>query len=201
MDLKRRQNLMMLAAACAIGALVLDRLVLSPQWDAWNARAQRIAQLEQDLSRGRAQAARGADLMRRWREVETQALPASPAAAEDLILKAVGRWAQESRLSLASVKPRPVVEDKSGNRGQLEFRASARGSMEAIALFVWRLETAPLPLHVDEVEIAAREKGKTKAADELSLDIRFNGLLMAPAPSSSVPESKSAAQTPEEPLS
>ncbi|MCX7014872.1 MAG: GspMb/PilO family protein [Candidatus Sumerlaeota bacterium] len=203
-DPKQRQRLMLIVAACLIGAFASDRLVFTPQWTAWNARAARIAQLEQDLSRGRDQAARRAELVRRWREMEKRSLPASPAAAEDLILKSVGQWAKECRLDLSSVKPRPPAEggrDTKNACPRLGFRASARGSIQAIAQFLWRLESAPLPLHVDEIEIAARDKGKGGASDELSLDIQFNGLLMASAPETPAPESKPAAETPEEPLS
>jgi hypothetical protein len=92
--------------------------------------------------------------------------------AEDQVLKSVGRWARDSRLSVTSLKPRWLRDEDDFRK--LEFRAAAEGNMESIARFVYELERDPLPLKIEDIEIAARDE----RGDRLSLGVRFSGLVL-----------------------
>lgn len=52
----------------------------------------------------------------------------------------------------------------------LTFQATAEGSMHAIWNFIYRLETAPFPLRIREMQITTR----TQSSDSLALDIRLS---------------------------
>jgi len=173
---KGRQNILALAAALTIGGLAVDRLVLTPQLEAWDERANRIAQLERDVAKAAALAEREADWDARWNELLAQALPLNASAAESATLKAVNEWARQSRISLVSIKPRPIGADQL-EWSQLEFRASGRGTLDGLARFLYLLESSPMGLRVEDMEITAREQDSR----ELGIELRFTGLLMAPS--------------------
>jgi Tfp pilus assembly protein PilO len=172
-DLKKRQTILLAAAGLLVIVLVGDQLILRPQLEAWERRGRRIEQLRNDVDNGRDLLARQEQLQDRWEEIKRQCLPADLSAAEGAVLKSVDRWANEVRLSIAMIKPREKKDKE--DRPQLEFSASARGSLESIARFLYILETAPLGLRLEEIELTEREKDRGGMAAE----IRFNGLLMA----------------------
>ena len=188
MDPKRRKNALIVAALVSFGLFAGDRLVFEPLASAWDARAAEIAKLRGRLDKGELLLGRQDHLAETWRDYEDAGLPADQAAAEALALKSVDGWAKESGLTVASIKPRSIPDN--GEWPKLEFRASARGSLESIARFVWLLETAALPLRVEELEIASHEK---KLGD-MAVNIAVSGLLLAPRQDASPAPSTEPAQ-------
>jgi Tfp pilus assembly protein PilO len=168
----RRKRILMIAAIISVGAVAGDRVVLSPLLNLWKARTERVAELEKSLGKGRVLAEREETMKERWQEMKERSLPVDMSLAEDQVLKSVGRWARDSRLSVTSLKPRWLRDEDDFRK--LEFRAAAEGNMESIARFVYELERDPLPLKIEDIEIAARDE----RGDRLSLGVRFSGLVL-----------------------
>lgn len=155
MDSKRREHVLIVVTLFCLGALVGDRLVLTPMLEAWENRAQRIVQLRSDLAKGETLLRREREIRRRWREMQRDALPADISLAEGMVLKAVDRWVTESGVTLQSLKPQWRQFEEPYQT--LECRAVAQGGIEAIARFLHELEGDPLSLRVEDLEIAARD--------------------------------------------
>ena len=172
MESKRRKRLLAVAAIACVAAVAGDRLVLSPLNNLWTTRSERIAELEKSLSKGRLLVDREEAMKERWREMKDRSLPAEMSVSEDRILKSVGRWVRDSRLGVTSLKPRWTDDEE--NFKKLEFRATAQGGMESVARFLYELETDPLPLKLEDIEIAARDE----RGDMLTLAVRFTGLVL-----------------------
>ena len=172
MEAKRRKRILAVAAIVCVAAVAGDRLVLSPLNNLWTTRSERIAELEKSLSKGRLLVDREQAMKERWQDMKNRSLPAEMSMSEDRILKSVGRWVRDSRLSVTSLKPRWTDEEEDFKK--LEFRAAAQGGMESVARFLYELETDPLPLKVEDVEIAARDE----SGDMLTLAVRFTGLVL-----------------------
>jgi Tfp pilus assembly protein PilO len=173
MEPNRRKRILVLAAIVCVAAVAGDRLLLSPLQNLWTARSERIAELEKSLSKGRLLVDREQAMKERWQDMKRRSLPADMSVAEDQMLKSVGRWARNSRLGVTSLKPRWT--DDEDDFKKLEFRAAAQGGMESIARFLYELETDPLPLKVEDMEIAARDE----SGSALALAVRFTGLVLA----------------------
>lgn len=169
---RKRERMLVLVAATAVGLLAADRFVLTPLVALWKHQAGRSAVLRQEISEGSVLMDRSAALRDRWKEIRDRSLPGSTADAEDLLLSAVGRWASEEQLQVDSVSPRWILDEKKGNR--LEVRLSAKGDLEGIGRFLHRLETDPLPVRLEDVELRPRDdKG-----EEMTVEARFSGIVL-----------------------
>ncbi len=168
----RRRRVLMVAAIVAVGAVAGDRVILTPLLDFWKARTERVADLEKSLGKGRVLAEREETMKDRWQEMKERSLPVDMSLAEDQVLKSVGRWARDSRLGVTSLKPRWLRDEDDFRK--IEFRAAAEGNIESIARFVYELERDPLPLKIEDIEIAARDE----RGGRLSLSVRFSGLVI-----------------------
>ena len=155
MNLKQRERLLVLAAILCLVALLGDRLILSPLLRGWEARNARIVQLRALLEEGRSLLAREEVLTDRWSQMKRRSLPAEVSAAENEVLKSVNRWLERSRLSMTSLTPRRTQIEEDFKR--LEFRATAQGNLASITRFLYELESDPLPLRLEEIEMTARD--------------------------------------------
>ncbi len=172
MKIKSREHLLAIAAIAIVALLVGDRLVLTPLTQAWKARSARVVSLQKSIQKGALLLDREQTIRERWSMMETNTLPATVSAAENSVLKAVDRWAQASRISFTSIKPQwkePSPEFKT-----LECRADAFGNLSSVARFLHELETDPLALKIEEIEITSRDN----EGQQLSLAVRFSGLLL-----------------------
>jgi len=180
MILSRRERYILAATVLVLAILVGDYYVLTPLLDY---RAELLAErdrLQAEVDRAEALVARATQVEPQWKQTRQAGLKVDPAEAESQILHAVRDWAAEAGLDLALLKP-----DRSTAQTVLPtiaFQAVGNGSMSAVARFVWRLETARIPLRVTELQLGARKEG----TDNLSVQLRLSTLyLPAAAPPAS----------------
>lgn len=173
MGFSGRERFLVLAVVICLGALAGDRIVVSPLYDLWNERAAAIGELEGSLAKSELLVNRLDAMSERWLGMRARSLPLSESRAENEVLSAVSRWAQESHLEIASLKPRWVRDDAAFST--FDVRATGQGSMEAIALFLYRLESGGLPLRVESLEIEARDD----SGSLLTFNLAFTGLQLA----------------------
>jgi Tfp pilus assembly protein PilO len=172
MTFNQRERIVALAAILCLGALVGDRLIMVPLQSLWRTRTGRVAELRKSLEKGRILAAREEAMRERWQDMKQRSLPADVSVAENQVLRSLSRWAQESSLDVTSRRPRWTNEEEGSKK--LEFRVAAQGRMDSIARFLYELETDPLPLKVEQLEIAARDE----SGGTLAVDVRFTGLVL-----------------------
>ncbi|HOX02945.1 MAG TPA: hypothetical protein P5555_10955 [Candidatus Paceibacterota bacterium] len=172
MKIKSREHLLAIAAIGIVALLVGDRLVLTPLTSAWKARSARVVALQKSIQNGALLLDREQPIRERWSMMETNTLSADVSAAENSVLKAVDRWAQASRISFTSIKPQ--WKQSSPEFKTLECRADAFGNLSSVARFLHELETDPLALKIEEIEITSRDN----EGQQLSLAVRFSGLLL-----------------------
>ncbi len=171
MTVGKRQAALAIVATLCIGGLFADRLVVTPLVDGWRARRQKIGKLELELVRARALLDREALLRQRRDAMARGMLPSDISAAESLVLNEITRWAKESGIRLTSL--RPGSRENADGPDQLELRASATGTMSALVRFLFELETAPLALSVETLDMSPRKQADTA----LVLTLRVTGLL------------------------
>ncbi|MDX9755288.1 MAG: hypothetical protein RBU29_15085 [bacterium] len=156
MNTANRERILIIASLACLVLLVGDKLILSPMLNAWTTRADAIEQLENDLFKGRLLLEREEDYRARWQAIREGALPKDISSAENLVLKSVDRWVNQSRINLVSFKPqwKQTEEDWMS----LECRAIAQGNMESVVRFLYEIETETLPLRITGLELSSKDE-------------------------------------------
>jgi hypothetical protein len=86
--------------------------------------------------------------------------------AESQMLKNIGDWARDARMSAPSIE-KPDRPDKDKEFTKLTFRVSGAGGMSQIGNFLWRLHTSSIPVRVTDLTIATHKE----ASDDLTIQL------------------------------
>lgn len=176
MNWKNRQHLLVIVAGAAVALLLSDRLVFTPLVKSWKARSARIAELSKKVADGRSLVERERNLRSRWEYMNRNMLSTNRSAAEQQVLQALDRWAQENRLNLLSVSPQWKQETEEYRT--LECRLEAAGNLSGITRFLYEIEKDPLALRVQTVEIGSRDND----GQQIALGLQLSGLVLESAP-------------------
>lgn len=169
MENKRRETLLKIGVAVIVGLFLLDRVVLGPFAEAWKKQGERLTQLREKVRRGRQLVEREKALSDRWKEMLQTDLPDDPSVAENDVLKAIGRWGSDSRISFTSLTPTPRAHPDEGY-DTVEWRATASGDQASLGRLLYEIETDKLPARVEDCEFTTRDaQGK-----QLGLSLRFS---------------------------
>jgi Tfp pilus assembly protein PilO len=174
--LSKRERYIAMFVLVAIAVLVLDRYVLTPYLAR---RAQLTAaklSILAELERAQTMFARKTQLSPKWEEMLNSGLKTDAAAAESAVLNALRDWSQESGLALSTLKPERSIQR--AELSELTFQAAGVGTMSAVSRFLWRVESSPLPVRVNDLQLGARREG----TDDLTLQVRVSALCVAPPP-------------------
>lgn len=164
-----REKFLMIAASAVIGLFVLDKAVIGPLTNLWNARAKEINYLTKDVTKGRQLVAREDMLRERWTEMNMRSLPADRPAAESRIFNSIDEWSRSARLKTSRIIPNWRDED---DHSKLSFRVEATGDMEAVMRFLYDLDGEQLAMRVESFDLGSLDKrGKS-----LALDLMLSGL-------------------------
>jgi hypothetical protein len=168
--IENRQQILAVAAIALISLFVLDRVILRPLTAGWKARSERIVKLEKQIIEGQATLKRANLIRARWDQMQTNTLAADN--AERRLLEAFQRWSRDSNISISSIQPQWKRGDD--DFMTLECHANAAGPVTAMAKFLYNIETDPMALRLESVEIQSRdETGQT-----LALTLQVSGLVL-----------------------
>ena len=178
--LSKRERIIFVATVAVVGLLVLDQVVLTPLQNSYDQLAGRQRALLMQQQQDSAWLSRQKTLARLSRAMNAQ-MPASPAAAESQLLHAVRDAADESGVTLSLLNSRR----SSGQTPLMEtfLQTTASGSMRAVSQFLWRLETAKIPLHCSQLTLSTPHDG----VDNLSVDMRLSTLYQPAEPANPAP--------------
>ncbi|HEY2588204.1 MAG TPA: GspMb/PilO family protein [Tepidisphaeraceae bacterium] len=162
-----------LLAACAVFGL--DRLALTPYLDYRNSLVEARRTKDAALAEGR-QTLRDARRLRVKLAGMDRSLGAEPSAAEGQLLRLLQEAEQQTGVSGASFQRTNTIEEHGFTR--LAFQVTATGRMPAVALLMYRLETAPIPLRVDDAQFHPKQEN----GDELQIHLTVSTLCRANRP-------------------
>ena len=174
MILSKRERYIAIAATTSVALLALNYYVLTPLLEH---RSQLQAEIQQELeaqTRANKLVRSQHTMSQRWAEMEKAGLKKDGSAAETQVLHAVRDWAASARLNLVSVKPEKTEPEKAFQR--ITVRVSATGTLETIGQFIWRIQTAPTPVKISDVQISSRKEG----VDDLNVQLGISTIYYAP---------------------
>lgn len=172
MQIKNRQQMLIIVAGAAIGLLVADSLILSPLIASWKARSTKITALRKQVGDGEKLLKRADALTSRWSNMQTNALPNNNSEAEQKVLGSFDKWSQDARISVNSITPQ--WKRDSEDYTTLECRVDASGTVGTLAKFLFNVERDAMALKIESVEITSRDKD----GQNLSLGLQISGLML-----------------------
>jgi hypothetical protein len=173
-QIKNRQQLLIIGAIVAIALFAGDELVVTPVMKIWSARATRVAELRKQIGRGKGLVEREQrqSIRGRWQQMTNDALPNNSSAAEQQVYKAIDLWAQNSGVALSAITPQ--WKHDSDDYMTFECRVDAAGDLGKLSRFLYSVERDPMALKLELVELGARDK----EGQQLSLGLQLSGLVL-----------------------
>ena len=184
----KREKLLLTFALLAVVILAGDRLVLGPLINSWQTRAANIIQLKRNVEYGNELLPREKSDTKKWERYWGVNLNSTNSVAEDEVLRAIENWTGDSGILLTSVKPqwqnheyeflgKEIAENKTYSYKTYDVRLVAEGTMREAVDFIHAIESDELPLKIEQLELASREKtGKL-----ISVSVHFTGLQLGEA--------------------
>lgn len=172
MSTSRRQRLLLIVAALAVGFLLVDKIVVTPLTDLWKERSAKIRVLRGSVDKGEALLRRESFLVRRWDDMQEGSLTRNQSQAEDDVLSQVDRWSRSAGVNINSYTPqwRSDAEDHS----KVEVRLEGMASMGSLVKFMHQMDGKELPLRMDMLTLTARDK----VGSQLGFEMRLSGLTL-----------------------
>lgn len=172
MQIKNRQQMLILAALAGLALLVGDSLLFSPLVKAWKSRSEKIVLLRQQVDKGERLVKHEGSYRTNWAQMQANTLPANPSLAEQKVLQAFDKWSQDSRISVNSITPQ--WKRDSDDFTTLQCRVDASGTVGTLSRFLYNIEQDPMALKIESVEITARDK----EGAQLSMGLQISGLVL-----------------------
>ena len=174
MQIKDRQQLLIIVTISAAALFVADKVLLTPLLNAWDDRQARIAKLHKQVAQGKALIAGGQGIRNYWRDISQRSLTNDTSAAEQQVFKAATEWAQESGVTIGGIN-RQWKHD-SDDYSTYECHIDATGDLGRLTRFLWGAEREPLALRFQTIELGARDK----EGRQMSLSLQFSALILTP---------------------
>jgi hypothetical protein len=174
-QIKNRQQMLIIVTIAAIALFAGDRLVLSPLTTAWKARSARIAKLRKEVDDGKRLLLRERVLRSRWDEMSHKTLTNDISAAEQQVFNTIDHWAQYSGVVITAITPQSnQSKHDTDDYTTYECRVDATGDLSRLTRFLHSVEREPMALKLDLVEFSARDK----EGQQLSLGLQLSGLIL-----------------------
>jgi hypothetical protein len=162
--LSKRERYIGIATGLILGLLLLLKVVIDPLLDQSSVLSSQIVGAENDVKKGTDLITLSARANQNWTTLAGQ-VRKDASEAQSQLERNVRDWAAESGVSLASIKPERSEKEK--DFFKLTFRATCTGSMSQVGRFLYRIQTATMPVRITELSLNSRKDG----SDDLSLSV------------------------------
>lgn len=172
MQIKNRQQLLVIGAIAAVVLFAGDQVVRAPLSKAWSARGTHIDELRKQITEGKLLVQREQGIRSRWEQMSQNALPGNTSAAEQKVVQAIDSWAQNSGVVISAITPQ--WKHDSDDYMTYECRVDAAGDLDKLSHFLYSVERDPMALKLELMELSARDKD----GQQLSLGLQLSGLVL-----------------------
>jgi Tfp pilus assembly protein PilO len=172
MNIKNRQQFLVVLVIAAAGLYAGVNFVFSPLQDWWSSRQTQIKDLRTNIHEGNVAINREAGLRQTWAGMQTNALPPTMSQAEQKFLTAMDGWSRESGAAITSIMPQWKVE--STNYMTLNCRVETEGELGTLSRFLYSIEKGPLAVRLNSVELSAHDT----AGQTITMGVEIEGLAL-----------------------
>lgn len=172
MVLSQRELYIAIATLLVVVLFGLDRLLVSPLLAERADLDQKIAAEQQQLRKATRLLSTSRQMQRQWVRMGGDKLRQDASEAESQVLHSVRDWAQDAGLSLSAVKPERSEKEKGFHK--ITLRATGAGGVGQVGRFLWRIQTADIPVRITDLQLATRREG----TDDLSLQLGISTIYL-----------------------
>ncbi len=174
MQIKNRQQFLLILTLAALALFVGNMLVYEPMAKWWKAREAKVAELRQEVTQGKALIKRESVIRGEWDSMRTNSLPNDASQAEQQVLRAFNNWAGDSGVNVSSITPQ--WQDDQNDYSTLDCRVEVSGDLQTLSRFLYEIENDPMALQLESVALTSTdERGQT-----LNLGLQISGLALVP---------------------
>lgn len=181
--LNKREKTMAVVVAAIIGLVVVYSFVIEPYFDARSDAQASFDKADTALHNADILFRREKKLRPVWTTLTANGLTSAPADAQQQLRTSLLTWIQESGVTLSNLTPDLPMPEKEKQFIRVGVKLSVTGPMSALAKLMYRLETAKIPLNVEDMQISQRKE----AADDLQVTLSLSTLCLAPPEDSKSP--------------
>lgn len=174
MQINNRQQLLVIVTVAVAALFLADRIVITPLMNAWDARQSRIAELRKQLHQGHDLLAAQRGIRSHWREISQRSLTNDNSIAQQQVVQAITRWAQDSGANVGNINH--AWKHDADDYSTYECHIDATGDLPKLTRFLWAAEREPLALRFQSIELGARDK----EGRQMSLSLQLSGLMLVP---------------------
>ena len=176
MVFSKRERYVAIAVGAAVAIFALDRYLLSP----YLSRLEKVRVDQQEATLTLDQQSKlfreQRQLRKVWSEMRSGgSLVSDSFQAEAQLMQALQTLADETGVKVSGRKAEQPVREGDFYRTGVQFGGT--GSTASISKFLWRLETAPLPIRVSEMTLRSRQEN----TDNLTVNLNVSTLSILPS--------------------
>lgn len=160
-----RERILIIITLICVGILVTDWLIITPLYQVWKERSERIDQLTIKIEEGKGLVKRKDSINKRWTQMIEQSLPPEETEAEKILFEKVDQWTRKSRIERSSLKRDWEVDKDTAPK--MELRITAKGNLNTITRFLYELETDDISTRVDKLALSSQND----RGSDLKMDI------------------------------
>ena len=185
MALSTREKYIAIAVGAAVALAALDRLVIAPFMDHSQEIASERLDVETNLKKAEATFNRRLALRHVWSDMRTVGgLINDSTEAQNQMEQTLQNWAQESGVKLTSLSGKHVAQalvDRKSDKPEAKFEqtavdATGSGNMAQITKLLWKLESAPKLLKLNEIHVTPHKEG----IDDLQIQLSVSTVSLIP---------------------
>ncbi|MBN1360563.1 MAG: type II secretion system protein M [Sedimentisphaerales bacterium] len=169
MVLSKRERIILAVTLACVGLLVVYKFVVEPVDKKLGEMGLQRTQLASEVEQADILMDGQATRQERWKaQMPSDLRDAS--SVQMRISKALSDWASDVGLSLSSIRPDQGAKEK--ELQEMIFTVAGKGTLGAVAQFLWQIETAALPVKIKSMQLGS----SSDTGDAMSIQIYLSAL-------------------------
>jgi hypothetical protein len=172
--LSKREKYIGIGVAAAVAVAGLYQFVITPFMDQSNQVDSDMIVAKRQLDDDSTLFARKKKLEKVWKDMQNGGLKSDQSEADAQAQHALVDWAQRTQVNVTSLKSEHAAQE--GQFQVLSYEITGTATTPTLAHLISALETASIPLRVNEVQLSSRPEH----SDNLQIRLTVSTLLMPP---------------------
>jgi hypothetical protein len=169
--ISKRERYIGIGVGVTLGLLVVDHFVLSPYMDRSKLLDSNLQQVEMQEKSAASMLDAKIRMEKTWTQLRKNMKAEAP-DADSQARTALRECADAAGVNLGDVNPDRSAASQEGFR-LVNLRVSASGRTASISRMLWQLETLPIPLRINSLELSSRPEN----SDDLRLEMNVSTLV------------------------
>jgi hypothetical protein len=177
--LSKREKYIAIGAISAVALLTINSLVIAPYNDKRDALEEQETADTKTLEDDKLLLYKQEGLQSTWKDMLASGLQADDSTAQSKTQQALQDWARSANINLEALSSDHVATQKGPFQVinfNLDFNSSGNQSMRQIARVLWSLESADMPIRLNDMKITTAREG----TDNLDVKLIVSSLYMPP---------------------